>query len=83
MKTTIPQFIDGQLTQVEVELQQFEDIILSRGESEMAVRTEKNRLKKQSLTTIETIEALRRGRQKKYYRLQEAEYWKRVNRISR
>lgn len=77
----IPQFVNGELTMVESDPPPYKEIKLSHGESEIAVRLHKKRLKKQTLTLEELSEALRRGREAKFYRQKEKQYWQKVNNI--
>jgi len=77
----VPQFNPdtGNLEIVDVQPCQYQDITLTAGESEMAIRMYKKIYRLQKLNTNQMAEALRQDREKKHFDKKTVQYFKKVN----
>jgi len=64
---------------VDIPPEQYSGITLSGEEATKAVESYKKAHRTKVLTTDETLEALRQGRERKHYAIITNEYWKKVN----
>lgn len=77
----VPQFDPdtGILEIVDIPAEQYSDITLTSGESEMAIRRYKKIYRLQKLNTTQMAEAIRQGREKKHFEKKTNDYFKKVN----
>lgn len=77
----IPQFdtVTGELIMVDMPPEQYQDVKLSRGESELAIREYKRKNRLQNISIEHMAEALRMAREKKHFNNKTADYFRKVN----